>query len=107
MSLGIWVLIIMTAITVANKSLFLLLGSRVNFSPRVREAFGLVPVAVLAGLIAPMVVRAPAGDMIFSPDKLIAVAVALLVAYRSKNMLLTLAAGGGLLYLLHHIHYSF
>ncbi|MCX7669236.1 MAG: AzlD domain-containing protein, partial [Anaerolineae bacterium] len=80
-------------------SLILLLG-RVEMPPHLQRALRLVPPAVLAAIIVPEVLR-PNGALALSLDnpRLIAGLLAALIAWRTKNALLTIGAGMAALWL--------
>ncbi len=65
----------------------------------VKRALRLVPAAVLAAFVTPALARAEGQIDLFS-DRLLAALVAALVAWRTKSMLATLAAGMSTLWLL-------
>ncbi len=72
----------------------LALVSRVTLPPAVMDALKFIPPAVLAAIIAPAVLM-PQGIIDFSLHNayLIAAVAAGLLAWRSKNLLLTIVAG--------------
>ncbi len=74
-------------------SMILLLG-RVEPSEKVQRALRLVPPAVLSAIIFPELLR-PAGTLDISPGnpRLLAGLIAALVAWRTKNALLTIGVG--------------
>lgn len=57
------------------------------------------PVAVLPGLVAPLVLSPAATDGQFDPPRLLAAIVTLAVAWRFKNLLVSVFAGAAALYL--------
>jgi branched-subunit amino acid transport protein len=81
-------------------SLFLLL-ERVTLPELIQQALRYVPAAVLSAIILPELVM-PGGTMnlSLSNERLLAGVVAILVAWRTRNMPLTIAVGMGLLWLL-------
>ena len=88
----IWALIVLLGIgTYLIRFSFLgLVGDR-QLSPVLLRLLRYTPVAVLPGLVAPLVVEgnAPLGE----PEKLIAAAVTVLVGWRTKSLLPAIAAG--------------
>ena len=72
-----------------------LIGDR-HLSPVLLRMLRYTPVAVLPGLVAPLVVQgnAPLGDL----DKLIAAAATVLVGWRTKNLLAAIGAGAAAFY---------
>ena len=90
-----WLIIAgMGVITLAIRLSMILLLGRLRLSPGVSRALRFVPPAVFSALIAPALVR-PAGplDLSVGNPYLLAGALAAAVAWRGKNMLLTIAAG--------------
>ena len=101
----LWVIIIgMTVVTYgARLSVIVLLGQ--NGLPQgMSRALRFVPPAVLAAIVFPALL-APDGPLDLSPgnDRLLAGIVAALVAWRSRNILLTIAVGLVLLWILQSI----
>jgi len=98
----LWLIIIgMGIITYAIRlSLIVLLG-RVGVPVIVQRALRFVPPAVLSAIIFPELLR-PGGTLDISPGnaRLIAGVVAALVAWRTKNVILTIAVGMAVLWLL-------
>jgi len=88
-------------ITLAHRLSFVLLFGRIDdVPPRVERTLELVPAAVLAALVVPAVVAlAPSGAVVAAPPKVIAAAVAAGVAWRTENVLATIAVGMGVLWL--------
>jgi len=80
---------------------FIHLSDRLVLPRVVRRGLHYVPAAVLAALVAPAVLR-PETALALPPGnwRPVAAALAALVAWRSRNMLLTLAVGMGGLWLL-------
>jgi branched-subunit amino acid transport protein len=81
-------------------SMFLLL-ERVTLPDLVQQGLLYVPAAVLSALILPeLVMPGGAMDISLGNERLLAGAAAVLIAWRSHNVLLTIAVGMGLLWLL-------
>lgn len=73
----------------------LALVSRIKLPPHIQRALAYMPPAVLTAIIAPTIF-APDGNTLhlhWSNQYLVAALVALLVAWRSNNLLLTIAGG--------------
>lgn len=102
-TLAIWVVIVVVAVgTFALRSSFILLFGWVGEIPsRPRAALRFVPAAVLAGLAFPAFVYLD-GSLVLSPsnERLIAGGLATVVAWRTENMLATIAVGMAMLWLL-------
>ena len=72
----------------------LALVSKITLPPAVLEALKFIPPAVLTAIIAPSVLQ-PAGqlDLSLSNAYLVAAVAAALIAWRTKNLLLTIVLG--------------
>lgn len=85
----------MALITQLIKALIFVLGDRVSFSPRQRQALGFVPVTVLTAIIMPMVL-APHGqglELHWRNPQLVAAGFAVLLCAWTRRPLLTILAG--------------
>jgi branched-subunit amino acid transport protein len=87
----------MTLVTFGVRYPTLALVSRLRLPPVVIRALGFVPVAVLTAIVLPELVM-PGGMVDVSPGntRLIAGMVAVLIAWRTRSLLLTIVAGMGL-----------
>jgi branched-subunit amino acid transport protein len=95
MSAGEIVLIVgMTIVTFAVRYPVLALVSKANLPAWLLAALKFIPPAVLTAIIVPTLL-APSGyfNFSFSNDYLIAGLITVIVAWRTKNVLLTLAIG--------------
>lgn len=93
--LPLWAtIIVIGAGTYGLRLSFILLLGRVEFSPKAQRALRYVPAAVLSALVLPAFVR-PEGAIDLSAGNLHLVAgvIAAVVAWRTRNMLATLATG--------------
>jgi branched-subunit amino acid transport protein len=91
----IWTLIVgMGVITYALRLSMIVLLERVEIPRVVRRALRFVPAAVFSALIAPALLR-PEGPLWISPANpfLLAGTLAAAVAWRSRNMVLTIVFG--------------
>lgn len=93
--LGIWgTMAAMGAITLLIRLSFIAAWGRIALPEFVREALRYVPPAVLAAIIAPaLVLRSGQLDLTVGNERLIAGLVAMLVAWRTRNALATIAVG--------------
>jgi branched-subunit amino acid transport protein len=85
----------MAVVTIAVRYPVLALVSKANLPPSLLAALKFIPPAVLTAIILPALL-APTGDRLdfsLSNDYLIAGVITTIVAWRSKNLLLTLAVG--------------
>jgi branched-subunit amino acid transport protein len=100
--MNVWLIFLGMAVgTFAWRFSFIYLFGKVELPPRIKQGLRFVPPTVLLGLILPAVIR-PAGMIDVSPanPRFYAALIAGVVAYLSKNVLLTIIAGMGSLYLL-------
>ncbi len=90
-----WILIgVLAAGTWAMRSLPIVLHGAVPSPPWLGKLLRHVPVAALTALVAPGSLYAKTGDVYaFAPARTVAALVALFVALRTKNLLMTLVAG--------------
>ncbi len=81
-------------LTLATRLSFMVFMGKARISPMLRQALRFVPVAVLSALIAPALFL-PAGSLDLAPgnSRLVAGMLAILVAWRTKNVLLTIVVG--------------
>lgn len=91
----IWLTILgMGVITFGLRYSFIALSGRLELPPTLRRALRFVPAAVLSALVLPALVY-PGGELFLSlgNDRLMAGLIALVVAWRSRSILLTLLVG--------------
>jgi len=88
-------------ITYAIRLSLILLWGRVSVPPAVQRGLRFVPPAVLSAIIFPEILRHDGAlDLSLGNTRLLAGIVAGLVAWRTKNALLTIAAGMAALWVL-------
>jgi branched-subunit amino acid transport protein len=93
--MNIWfVMILGGLVTFATRLSFILLLDRIKVPDWFRRGLRFVPVAVLSAIILPELTN-PDGTLFLSwrNPQLLAGAVAILVAWRTKNVILTIIAG--------------
>ena len=98
----VWLVIIVVGVfTFATRASFILLQGEREFPEGLSRALRFVPAAVLSAIIWPAVF-APDQQLDLSPGNLriFAAAVAVLIAWRTRNILATIAAGMATLWLL-------
>ncbi|WP_439026001.1 AzlD domain-containing protein [Haloarchaeobius sp. DT45] len=101
----VWAVILVAGVgTFAIRFSFILLLGRVQDVPDGLESFlRLVPAAVLAALVVPAIVSLEATSggfaLDYDPAKVVAAAVAAAVAWRTEDVLATIAVGMGTLWL--------
>ncbi|MDX5365345.1 MAG: AzlD domain-containing protein [Alphaproteobacteria bacterium] len=97
----VWLAIIAIGIgTFALRASFIELGGRFALPAPVTRALRFLPAAVLSAIILPAILRGTEGGLNFGIDnpRLIAGFAAALVAWKTKSVLATLAAGMGTLW---------
>jgi branched-subunit amino acid transport protein len=102
-ALAVWAVIVVVGLfTFGIRASFIaLFGYLDAIPPRVERALRFVPAAVLAALVAPELATAqPTVAGALAGDRLVAGAVAGVVAWRTENVLATIAAGMGTLWLI-------
>lgn len=102
----LWLTVIgMGLITYAIRLSVIILQERVPIPALVRQALRYVPAAVLSAIIFPEMLQ-PGGvlDLSLGNARLLAGIIAAIVAWRTGNILLTIAVGMGTLWLLQAIY---
>lgn len=102
----IWLTLIIAGIlTYLTRLSFIAMLDRWQLPPIVLSALRFVPPAVLSAIIFPeLLIRGGNIDVSLQNTRLIAGLVAALVGWKSRNILLTIAAGMGALYLLQWLY---
>lgn len=90
----LWVVIAVVAPgTFAIRASFLLFAGRVAALPATaRDALRMVPAAALAAIVAPAVLR-PAGAVDLTSPRAVTAVIALVVAWRTRSVLVTVLVG--------------
>ncbi len=84
----------MTAVTIAARYPLLVLVGKINLPRAVLRALRFVPTAVLTAIVAPAALFPHSAlEIQFTNEYLVASLVAALVAWRSRNVLLTILIG--------------
>lgn len=98
----LWLTILgMGAITYATRLSLIVLFGRVAMPVLIRRALRFVPPAVLSAFVFPELLRSGGTlDVSMGNARLIAGALAALVAWRTRNVFLTIGVGMGLLWIL-------
>lgn len=100
--MNLWlVMIAIGVLTFATRLSFIALLERFNVPEGLRRGLGFVPIAVLSAIIAPEL-AAYDGALHLSPlnPRLLAGIVATVVAYKTKNVILTIIVGMAALWVL-------
>lgn len=98
----LWLIIgVIGLLTFATRLSFILIASRGEIPVGVRRALGFVPVAVLSAIVVPALV-APSGAplLTLANPRLLAGAVAVVVAWRTRSPIITIITGMLALWLL-------
>jgi branched-subunit amino acid transport protein len=92
---AVWISMLgMGLITLCLRSSFLVLPERIQLPPLLRRALRYVPAAVLTAIYAPeLLVQSGNGGLWAGHERLLAGAVAILVAWRVRRTFVTIAAG--------------
>ncbi|MFB6177126.1 MAG: AzlD domain-containing protein [Halobaculum sp.] len=89
-----WVAIVAIGIgTFAIRASFLFLYERIDVPEQAERALELVPAAVLSALVLPAVVAPDGTVAVVGSDRVVAAGVALVVAWRTENILATITVG--------------
>ena len=101
-TIALWLILLCSGIlTYATRLSFILLFGKVEVPVFLQHALRFVPIAVLSAIILPaLLIHDNALDLSLHNARLIAGAVATVVAWRTKNILLTIIAGMTILWLL-------
>ena len=93
--MNVWLVMLAAgAVTFATRASFILLLDRVEMPPWFRRALRFVPLAVLSAIIAPeLALREGRLAVPWANPQLLAGVVAIAVALKTKNVLLTILAG--------------
>lgn len=96
----VWTAVVLTGIgTYSMRASFLVLAHRLaDMPPSVQRLLRQIPAAALAAIVVPALVR-PEGTLDLWQPRLLAGLVATVVAWRTRNIALTLVAGIGLVML--------
>lgn len=90
-----WAIVGGAAATYLLRASFILAAARLgNLDPRVVRVLQMIPAAALGALALPALLLVD-GSLTFAPARLTAAAVAMLVAWRTRNLGLTVLAGLG------------
>ncbi len=100
--LELWITLLgMTVIAFALRYLPLAMLERFSLPPNLQQALRYVPAATLAGLVFPALLTSDGQWAVgLDNERLLAGVIAALIAWRFKNILLTLVVGMGVLWML-------
>ena len=101
---SIWISIILVGIfTFLTRLSFIFLSDKIKLQPTVQRALRFVPIAVLSAIIIPELVQTNDTQILFIIPRIFAGVIAIFVAWRTKNILLTIITGMLSLYLLNYL----
>jgi len=91
----VWAAVLLAGIgTYAIRASFLFLFERLGGVPtRAETALGMVPAAVLSALVVPAVLAPDGAVRVLGNDRLVAAAIAVVVAWYSESILATIVVG--------------
>jgi len=103
--MNIWLMmVIIGIITFGIRLSFIILWGRLEISPLAQRALRFVPAAVLSALILPEILPQPFGfPATFTNPRLWAGILAGIVAWRTRNVILTVIAGMAILLLMQRL----
>ena len=95
MEVSIWVvMIVVGALTFLTRLSFIALAGRWDAPPLFRSALRFVPVAILTAIVVPeLVMHTGTLDLSLTNPRLLAGLLAIFVAWRTKNTVLTIVVG--------------
>lgn len=100
---SIWYSIILVGIfTFLTRLSFIILSDKIKLHPDVQRALRFVPIAVLTAIIIPELVQTNDARILFIFPRLFAGIFAILIAWRTRNIFLTIITGMLSLYLLNY-----
>ena len=104
--MSLWLVILAAGLlTYGTRLSFILLLERVEIPAWFRKSLRFVPTAVLSAIILPeLALRGGRIDFSWQNPQLIAGSLAMLVAWRTRNVLLTIVAGMAALLLCQYLH---
>ncbi len=91
----VWTVIVLAGVvTYAARGSFMLIAGRLEALPEsMRQVLRMIPAAALAALVAPVILRDEAGELALLGPRALAGALALVVAFRFRSILLTILVG--------------
>lgn len=100
---SIWYSIILVGfLTFLTRLSFIILSDKIKLPSLAQRGLRLVPIAVLSAIILPELVQNNGGPILIYLPRLVAGALAILVAWRTKNIIITILTGMIALYILNY-----
>jgi branched-subunit amino acid transport protein len=101
---SIWYpIIIVGSLTFLSRLSFIVLSERISIHPRIYRAFRYIPIAVLSAIIFPQLILNNGSQYILATPRLAAGLIAILIAWRTKNVILTITSGMLALYIVQYL----
>jgi branched-subunit amino acid transport protein len=101
---SIWYPIIIVGIlTFLTRLSFIVLSNKIKLHPKVQGAFRYIPIAVLSAIIFPELFQFHDANIILAFPRIIAGLFAILIAARTRNIILTITGGMLILYIMQYI----
>jgi branched-subunit amino acid transport protein len=98
---SIWYPIIVVGfLTYFSRFSFIALSENFLIHPQIYRTFKYIPIAVLAAIIVPEIIKSSNIQNIISEPRLAAGIIAIFIAWRTKNVILTITVGMVILYLI-------
>lgn len=100
-----WIVISVIGIaTIIMRGSFILTADRFKLSDKFTDILKFIPASVLAALVAPAIFyHEGMVGVLHGKERLLAGIIALLVAYKTRNIFLTILTGMGTLYLMQYL----
>ena len=101
---SIWTTIFLVGIfTFLTRLSFIILSDKIKLTPFVQRGLRFVPIAVLSAIIFPELVQNNGADVLLYIPRVFAGLIAIYVAWRTRNIFLTIITGMCVLYIFNFI----
>ena len=98
---SIWYPIIIVGIlTYFSRFSFIAFSQKLHIHPQIYRTLKYIPIAVLAAIIVPEIIKSSNIQNIVFEPRFLAGVIAITVAWRTKNVILTITVGMAILYLI-------
>lgn len=103
---SIWYSIILVGVlTFLTRLSFIILSDKVKLPPNTQRALKFVPLAVLSAIILPELLKSTNDSTYNYLPRILAGIIAIYIAWRTKNIILTIITGMLILYILNYLIY--
>ena len=97
---SIWYSIIFVGLlTYLSRLSFIFLSEKIQIHPQIYRTFRYIPISVLSAIIIPELIQKSGPQNFVVEPRLVAGLIAILIAWRTKNVILTITLGMFVLYL--------